>query len=302
MATEHKVSFARTPGAGTTSVVTPPAPAQTSTPAAPLAPAPAAPLAPAPAAQASNATPQSSSENTQLSVPSGTNSLGFYTGDEEIPETGGDQRTPWLSLVQPTTKNKQIGDSIVADGTFVFKKNVALDGKKGFRAIPVGFRPKFYVEKLKYIQNPGPNDPKPRTAQSFEEVTAMGGTVTWKLSSQNKDSQDRPLYNTPYFEAHIQCLVLIECPDGVSDENFPVVIDGKAHAPALFEAKGGSFSSFFIPINTEYRGLFQKKWCSRYVNVSSRQNQKNPAYAAVASVGAPTSEALQAYITAELAK
>jgi hypothetical protein len=237
--------------------------------------------------------------NTALAAPAQTGVVpqGFYDGDEALPETEGDVRTPWLTLIQSTTKEKAIGDVIQPDGTFIFKKAVALSGKTGFRVVPIGFFPKFYVEKLPYIQNRGPNDPVPRIARSFEEVAAFGGTDVWKVSNQNVDKRTKvPLYSTPYFEAHIKGLFAIECPVGVSDEHFPYVHEGKAFALALYECKGGSFASFFIPINTEFKGLFKRNWRSRYVNVTSRQNATNPAWSPIAKVGEATSESLQQFL------
>lgn len=296
MSTEHKVSFAKHPGAGVTAPVTPiaaPAPVASAEPAQTAAPAQVENSAPAgtplaaPTAQNLPAVQDSSAPVPQ----------GFYDGDEEIPETDGDVKTPWLSLIQPTTKEKRIGDVIQADGTYVLKKAVALDGAKGFRAVVLGFRPKFYLEKLEYIQNRGPNDPKPRRAASFEEIVALGGTDVWELSSQNVDKKTKiPKYNTPFFEAHIQALLAIECPAGVSDEQFPFVFEGKAFCPALFEAKGGSFRTFFVPINSERKGRYKQKWTSLYINISSRQNQTNPAYSAIARVGEATSPALQDFL------
>lgn len=296
MSVEHKVSFARTPGAGTTSAVVPPAAAPVEQQAAPASSVDAqAQLAPSNTAGQNDA----GNSSTQLTVPDDNSPVpsGFYNGDEEIPDTEGDVRTPWLSLIQGTTKDKKVGGVIQADGTYVLKKSVGLDGEKGFRAVVLGFRPKFYLEKLTYIQNPGPNDPKPRKAASFEEISALGGTDVWELSNQNVDKKTKiPKYNTPFFEAHIQALLAIECPAGVSDEQFPYVYEGKAFAVALFEAKGGSFKSFFVPINSERKGRFKQKWTSLYINISSRQNRTNPAYSAIASVGEPTTEGLQAFL------
>ena len=216
-----------------------------------------------------------------------------------MPEsTASDRRTPWLQLIQPTTKDKVVGDVNVPDGTFVYKKAVVL--KQPFRAVTVGFRPKVWVEKLKYVQNAGPNDPKPRIAKTLAEVAAFGGTDQWKFSNQNRDRNDVPIYATPYFEAHITALFLIECPEGADDTHFPLVVDGKAYGPALFEFKGTSFGTGFVPINTERAVSLQGKWCSRFVQFTSVQSKKNPAFFVVTKVTDPTSAALQELIAKEI--
>jgi hypothetical protein len=241
----------------------------------------------------------SPAQETQLAVPSGVNSLGFYDGSEELPETNAaDKRTPWLALIQPTTKDKTVGDTNVTDGTFVYKKAVALP--QGFRAVTVGFRPKVWMEKLPYIQNPGPNDPKPRVAKSLAEVAAFGGTDVWEMSNQKKDRAGMPVHATPFFDSHIQAMFLIECPEGVDDSHFPIVIEGKAYGPALFEFKGTSFKTGFVPINTERGASLQGKWYSRYVRFTSQVGRNTPAFFVVTKVTDPTSQALQDYIAKEI--
>ena len=296
-----KISFARKPGAGTTAAVQPSAPVAPAQP-APVAQAPAAVPTQAPAAAPVQpaAPAEASQEQTQLAVPSGVNSLGFYDGSEELPESSAaDKRTPWLALIQPTTRDKTVGDENVKDGTFVYKKAVVLP--QPFRAVVVGFRPKVWVEKLPYIQNPGPNDPVARVAKSLQEVAAFGGTDVWELSNANVDRRTRiPKHATPFFDPHIQALLLIEAPEGVDDSHFPIVIDGKAYGPALFEFKGTSFKTGFVPINTERGSSLQGKWCSRYVRFTSQVGRNTPAYFVVTKVIDPTSAALQDYIAKEI--
>ena len=302
-----KISFARKAGAGTSAPVAQ-APAAAPAQPAPVSQAPAAahvqPPAPTQAPAAAPVQPaapaEASQEQTQLAVPSGVNSLGFYDGSEELPESSAaDKRTPWLALIQPTTRDKTVGDENVKDGTFVYKKAVVLP--QPVRAVVVGFRPKVWVEKLPYIQNPGPNDPVARVAKSLQEVAAFGGTDVWELSNANVDRRTRiPKHATPFFDPHIQALLLIEAPEGVDDSHFPIVIDGKAYGPALFEFKGTSFKTGFVPINTERGSSLQGKWCSRYVRFTSQVGRNTPAYFVVTKVIDPTSAALQDYIAKEI--
>ena len=299
---EHKVSFAKHPGAGTTAAVVPPAPpAQPAQPAQPApAPAPAPSVAPTPTPEPQNL-PAVQDPGTVGAPRSDVVAGGFYTGEEDIPETSAaDQKTPWLTLIQPTSKNKIVGDVFVADGTFVYKKAVALPAS-GFRAVVVGFTKLVWVEKLPYIQSPGQNDPKPRIANSVEEVIAFGGTDVWEFSNANVDQRTKiPKHTTPFFDKHIKALLFVEAPAGVSDEHFPYVFEGKAYGPALFELKGGSFKGFFVPINTERKTLFKGKWSSRFILITSTRNSNNPAFTARARVGESTPEGLQALIAAEV--
>jgi hypothetical protein len=300
MSTEHKVSFAKIPGAGTTTAVapTPPAPVavDNSAPAGtPLTTGVATPNVDGSAIGSASAQATSA----QLTAPTASAPVPreFYDGDEEIPDTDGDVRTPWLSLIQSTTKDKSVGDIIQKDGTYVFKKAVALDGSKGFRAVILKVGRKFYVEKLEYIQNRGPNDPKPRIANSAEELAALGGTDLWEFSNQNVDKKTKiPKYATPFFEKHIKFILAVECPVGVDDSHFPHVFEGRAFAPTMYEAKGGSFATFFVPINSERKGRFKENWQSLYINITSRQNRTNPAYSAIATVGEATSPGLQEFL------
>lgn len=291
---EHRISFAKKEGAGVTTAVTPPptniAPAASVTEIA-------TPPSTTSQIEAANSAPAADS---QLAAPAaGVNSLGFYDGSEEMPESSSaDKRTPWLQLIQPTTKDKVVGDVNVKDGTFVYKKAVVLP--QPFRAVVVGFRPKVWVEKLKYVQNPSPDAVKARIAKTLAEVASFGGTDQWKFSNQNKNRSDVPLYQTPFFEAHITALLLIECPEGADDSHFPLVVDGKAYGPALFEFKGTSFSTGFVPINTERAVSLQGKWCSRFVHFTSVQSKKNPAFFVVTKVTDPTSTALQELIAKEI--
>ena len=303
---EHKISFAKRPGAGVTAPVTPsPAapvniPAVVNVTAQTMASNPQPVPTPPPPAEEEQPPQQEvvHDANAQIAVP-GINSLGFYTGEEEMPETtAADKRTPWLALIQPTTKDKVVDGKLVADGSFVYKKAVVLP--KTFRTVTVGFRPKAWVEKLKYNPNPGPNDPKPRVASTLAEVASFGGTDVWKLSNQNRDRNDVPLHATPFFESHIQGLFLIECPPGVDDSHFPHVVDGKAYGFALYEFKGVSFGTGFVPINTERGSSLRGKWCTRFVEFTSRQGTKSPAFFTVTKVTDPTSEALQALIAREI--
>ncbi len=254
---EHKVSFARVENAGS------------STPATPLTPATVAPAADTGTNTASggpvNTTPAPG--DTRVSDPKAapaTSSLGFYTGDDEgANDDPRDVRTPRLNLVQGMSKEDL--KSIAPGGEFVYKKSLKLP--RPLTAVIGGVTPKVWVEKVKWG-----GTAIPRIARSLEEVAAFGGTDQWKLSKECKDKQDMPVSRLPLFDAHVTVLLFLAKPEGFDDGNFPYVTeDGLAFGPALLTVKSTSFGSFYIPINTERRGLFKGDFSSRYISIDQRE-------------------------------
>ena len=270
MSTENKVSFARVPGAGVQQAAVP-TPEQPATP---------------PAAGDANAqlVPAASTAVSAPTAPAPANSMGFWTGDEDGADNDPrDVRFPRLNLVQGMSKADL--KAIAPEGEFVLKKSLKLP--KPFTAVVVGFRPKVWVEKTKWG-----GTAVPRVAKTLEEVIQLGGTDQWKLSRECKDSNDVPVSKIPLFDAHVTACLLIERPADYDDGNFPYVSeDGKAFAVALFTLKSTSFGSFFIPLNSERRGLFKGNFASRYVEISAGQSK---AWYPTARIVGQTSAAVQA--------
>ena len=275
MPTETKVSFARVAGAGVQQTAIPTAAPTT------VAAAPAAAAAPAQPADAQLVPAQSTAVATPAQP---TNSMGFYTGGEE---EGGDSdprdiRHPRLNLVQGMSAAAL--KAIAPEGGFVLKKSLALP--RPFRAVVIGFRPKTWIEKTKFG-----GTAIPRIARTLEEVIQLGGTDQWKLSRECKDSNDVPVSKLPLFDAHVTAALLIQQPEGFDEGDFPYVSDDNiAFAVALFTLKSTSFGSFYIPLNSERRGLFKGNFASRYVEINSAQTK---AWFPTAKILTPTSEAVQ---------
>lgn len=269
---EHKVSFAKVPGAGVSSpVIDVPASAPTTG------------ASPEPQDKSSTNAAVANPTSTAL-APTGGSALGFYTGEEELPDADPkDVRFPRLNLVQGLSAPEL--KAVAPDGRFVYKKSVALPEK--FKAVIVGVRPKTWIEKL-----PQGSKNEPRIAKSLEEVARYGGTDQYNLSKWKKDSDDNPVSTIPYFAAHVTFLLLIEQPEGFSADNFAYASeDGKNFGPALFTVKDTSFGSFYIPINSERRGLFKSNFASRYITVGSR---KVTAFVPTVNIGDETSPAVRA--------
>jgi hypothetical protein len=250
------VSFAKTPGAGVSAPVTPP-------------PAPAE-KAPEANAQVTDApAPETTTTDTRVATQehAPTNALGFYTSEDDAPETDPrDIRLPRLNLIQGLTKPELkaiVPAGIQPDGEFVYKQAVHLP--RPFRAVVVGVKPKIYVEKL-----PKFGEGEARIAKTLQEVAAFGGTSEWRESRENKDKDGVPVSRKPWFPAHVTLFLLIQRPEGADDANFPAVTpSGLAFGPALFTVKSTSFGSFYIPLNTELRGLFRGSFHNRFIEVSS---------------------------------
>jgi hypothetical protein len=248
------VSFAKTPGAGQS---------------APVTPAPAAPeKAPDANAQVvADATPATGAAPTNALATQDhapTNALGFYTGEEDAQDTDShDVKLPRLNLVQGLSSAEL--KAIAPDGRFVYKGVLPLPEK--FRAVVVGRKPKKYVEKL-----PKFGEGTPREALTIQDVDAFGGTTEWRLSREKKDADGVPVSRKPWFVPMVTLFLLIEKPEGADDAHFPAVTpSGRAFGPALFTVKSTSFGSFFVPLNSELRGLFRGQFSSRFIEVGSKQ-------------------------------
>jgi hypothetical protein len=249
------VSFAKTPGAGVSAPVTPP-------------PAPAEKAPEANAQVTDTPAPETTTTDTRVATQehAPTNALGFYTGEDDAPEFDPrDVKLPRLNLVQGMSGAEL--KAIAAEGEFVYKQAIHLP--KPFRAVVVGVRPKVYIEKL-----PKYGEGEPRVAKTLQEVEAFGGTENWRESRENKDKDGVPVSRKPWFPAHVTLFLLIERPEGVDDAHFPAVtLSGKAFGPALYTVKSTSFGSFYIPINSELRGLFRGSFHNRFIEVSSKQTK-----------------------------
>lgn len=242
------ISFAKVPGAGSS------APAQTEEPAKP-----------ANAEVVDEKNPQAGST---AIAPRQSYSPGFSTGteDDDLPDEGGGKvRYPYLNLVQPSSKAPM--KAVAAEGNFVLAKSLKIPAP--CRAVVIGFGRTFYREKVKYN-----SDEVSRTAYSLEEVAKYGGTPTWNLSIENGRKNGGS--TKPWFAPCIKVALLIEQPAGTDEAFFPEVVDSKAYAVALFEAKSTAYDSFYVELNSKKRttNLFKEGWASRFIEITTDRGDK----------------------------
>lgn len=239
------ISFAKVPGAGSS------APAQAEEPAAP--------------ANAEVVDKENPSTTSTAVAPRQSFSPGFSTGteDDDLPDEGGGKvRYPYLNLVQPTSKEiKAIG----GEGNFVLAKSLKIAAP--CRAVVIGFGRTFYREKVKWGE-------ESRTAYSLEEVAKYNGTPSWRDSLENGRKNGGS--NKPWFAPCIKAALLVEQPAGADEAFFPEVVDGKAYAVALFEAKSTAYDSFFVELNSKKRttNLFKGGWASRFIEIATVKGEK----------------------------
>jgi len=196
-----------------------------------------------------------------------------FGGEDET--DAADIRFPYLNLVQPTSASplKEHGT-----GNFVLNKDTSLG--KEFRAIFVGFSAHRYEEKVKYK-----GDKKARIFNSIDEVHAAGGTTRWFDSKEN----DKGNSVKPYFDTKRTALLLIEKPDGVAEDRFTELLDGKQYAVALFVVKGMAYESVYVALNSEQKtGLLKAGFYTRAVKMTVGSASKtSEAVKPIASVQEP---------------
>ncbi len=170
----------------------------------------------------------------------------------------GDIRYPRLNLSQKSSAVQLIKIGI---GQFILNKELGLG--ESLRAIVVGFGPKRYIEKTKYVAGANSNA---KFANSLQEVDALNGTTSWRESKENSTSgSDRAWY-----QPSITALLLIEKPAGVADDRFTFEADGKAYAAALFSVKSTAYDSFYVKLNSEQKtGLLREGFPTRFISLSS---------------------------------
>jgi hypothetical protein len=230
------VSFAKIPGAGSS--------------------APVAPTEVAPEVTGQNA--PAVRENTAPAAPSNRT---FNTGEEDEPADVRDIRLPRINLVQPSSGAEL--KKIAPEGRFVFAGKVALPDKA--KIVIGAFSGKFYREKTRW----GSKDVS-RMAYSEEEVFKLGGTTIWKDSRENQKGESRK----PLFDTCVTAVVLVERPEGVDEDYFPHVVDGKAYGAALYELKSTAYGSMFVELQSKKAttNLFKEGYAARFLALSSKKN------------------------------
>lgn len=200
-------------------------------------------------------------ENANLPATVPTRNVGGFsmgTEDEQDEDPGaGRVHRPYLNLVQPTSKEIK---NVAAVGEFVLGKTIKIPS--GNKVVVIGFGKTFYREKVKW-------GTEGRTAYSLEDVEKANGTISWRDSVEN--SRNNSGSNKPWFAPCIKALLLVECPPGADDAFFPHVVDGKAYASCLFEAKSIAYDSFYVELNSKRKttNLFKGGWASRVISLTT---------------------------------
>lgn len=178
---------------------------------------------------------------------------GSYFGGEDEQDAE-DVRNPYLNLVQPTSKPPLSGFGL---GNFVLAKDTLLGSS--FTAVVVGFSKARYAEKVKWGQ-------KGKVFGTIEEVAAIGGTTKWYESKENEKANSKK----PFFDTVRTALLLVQQPDGVKEDRFVELLDGKRYSVCALVVKGMSYDSFYVTLNTEQKtGLLRAGFYTRFVKVKA---------------------------------
>jgi hypothetical protein len=167
-------------------------------------------------------------------IPSGGVARPLYVDDAEDNIDARDMVIPYLSIVQKVgeTSNLFQGGTILL-GSQSSGQLVLADGPKpnqlsnAIRLIVLGTRPKRYVEKVE-------GGARGDMFDTEQQVVAANGTTDY---NEAKSSGKR------LFQTLITALCLIEQTQGSDDMGFPITIEGKRYALALYSMKGTSYTN-----------------------------------------------------------
>lgn len=204
------------------------------------------------------AVPPTAADVSAALAPRPANAVSRPTFGGEDDEDMGDIRWPRLNLSQ---KSSAVALIKIGVGCFVLNKELGLGEK--LKAIVVGFGPKRYIEKTKYVAGSSSNA---KIVNTLQEVYENGGTTEWRESKEDpKANSDKPWY-----QRSVTALLLIEKPEGVADDRFTFAADGKAYAAALFSVKSTSYDSFYVKLNSEQKtGLLREGYPTRFIEINS---------------------------------
>lgn len=167
----------------------------------------------------------------QAQVPA-TNNPGFHD-DQNI--SASDLKLPRFNIVQKVGElsNNHTHGSIVLDGTLVLAEGPKPNQESApVRILIVGLQPKKFVEKVA-------GGERGNFFDTEEQVVAAGGTLDYNeakasVGTANQKSLYQPL---------ITALILVEKPANVDGSAFPLEIDGKQYALALYSMKGTAYTN-----------------------------------------------------------
>lgn len=156
-----------------------------------------------------------------------------------------DIRLPRLKLLQGTSDKALLakfgfGSLLLKDDVLLATAGQNNSPAKSGRMVFVRLISKTYTERVARYGDPS------MFARSLQEVDEMGGTTDWRLSKENRKSGS----NKPWFQVNANCLVLVEKPEGASDDHFPFEANGKLYCPALYSVKSFAYDRFFTVVAT----------------------------------------------------
>jgi len=191
---------------------------------------------------------------------------------------------PRLNLVQKVGDLSNIftPGTVVLDGQYVLSDAPPKsEPSKPIRLVVVGFQPTKYFEAVE-------GGLGGIVCSTLAEVAKNGGTL---------DYNEAKALGKKWFKSSGTALVLIEKPEGNTLDCFPVTIDGKSYALALWTLKGSGYNKGAKVLKTARKlGKLNAGYTTRFVTVSSQLQKAgaNFIYAPVVNVADPTSDAFRA--------
>lgn len=147
---------------------------------------------------------------------------------------------PRLNIVQGVGMLKDsfpVGSLILNRQVVLYKQpvrdaqgNITEPGTKPVKITCCGFKPVKYVEMVQ-------GGSRGMVVNSEQEVSEANGTLDYKTWEAKKHE------GMKRFSPYVEGLFLIEQPEGVDDNSFPYVVDGKNHAIVLWAMKGTAFTA-----------------------------------------------------------
>lgn len=156
-----------------------------------------------------------------------TGNSGFYD-DQNI--SASDLKLPRFNIVQKVGElsNNFPHGSILLDGSLVLAEGPKPNQESApVRILVVGLTPKKFVEK---VEGGG----RGNIVDTEVQVVEKGGTL---------DFNEAKLTGKPLYQPLITALILVEKPASVSDNMFPLDIDGKKYALALYSMKSTAYTN-----------------------------------------------------------
>lgn len=217
-----------TTAASTPATVAAPAAATVETPATVTAPAP---VAETPAPAAAPVVPVVEDNRAVATVPQTSNAVAApepaFFNDDTLDV--GDLVLPRLNIVQKVgdLSNKFRPGTLLLNGQLVVRQ--APEGTKlsePINILCIGFNPTTFVEKVE-------GGLRGKVFKTEQEVIAAGGTLDYNEAKQLKK---------PKYDRSATAMILIEQPEGLDINSFPIGIEGKNYAFALYTMKGTGYT------------------------------------------------------------